>query len=286
MDYKQLTKDCRIPVIGLGTWEIGGRTEADYSKDEAAVEAIMAAIKMGYTHIDTAESYGAGHCEELVGKAIKGIDRSRLFITTKVTKTNLRYGDVIKACTESLRRLGTSYVDLYLIHAPNAEIPIKETMRAMDELVSRKMVRFIGVSNFTVEQLKAAQQCTQNKIVANQIEYSLLTRNIGRYSGNHDMESKTIPYCRREGIIIITERPVERGLLAKHHQLLDRLAEKYHKTNSQIAINWLISKQNIVTIPKSTNPEHLKENLGAAGWKMDNEDIEELDKTDFGSLAQ
>lgn len=281
MEYKTLYKDTKIPVIGIGTWTIGGRLEADYSKDKESTESIRRSIELGYTHIDTAESYGGGHCEELVGKSIEGIDRKKLFITTKVTNTNLRYNDLIDAARRSLERLKTDYIDLYLIHAPNSQVPIEETMRALDFLVAQKTVRFIGVSNFTVQLLKEAQEYSKNKIVANQIEYNLMTRNKGRYANNINMESQTIPHCQKNGIVIIAERPIERGVLTKRHHVLDELSIKYDKTRAQIAINWLICKENMITIPKSTNINHLKENLGAIGWKLDRKDIKLLDSTDF-----
>jgi len=284
MEYKTLYGDVKIPVIGLGTWKIGGGREVDNSQDRESIEAIKNAIRLGYSHIDTAEMYGLGHCEELIGEAIKDFDRTELFITTKVTNTNLHYDDVIAAAKGSLRRLQIDYIDLYLIHAPNPDIPIKETMKAMDYLVEQGLVRFIGVSNFTVEALKEAQKHARNKIVANQIEYSLLTRNQGRYSDNQEMESKTIPYCQDNGIVVIAERPIERGLLLKPHPVMDKLASKYRRTKAQIAINWLISKRNIITIPKSTNLEHLRENLGALEWKLSEDDMRLLDNTDFESL--
>lgn len=280
MEYKVIG-DVKIPVLGLGTWLIGGDTTPDYSEDEQAIQAIKSAIDLGYDHIDTAEYYGNGHCEELVGKAIKDIDRQSLFITSKVWTTNLNYNDVISSAKRSLQRMRTDYIDLYLIHSPSSNIPIKKTMSAFDYLVDNKMVKYIGVSNFKASQLKEAQKYAKHKIVANQIEYSLLTRNIGKYSGNRDMESKTIPYCQENDIIIMAERPIERGLILKSHPLLDSLEKKYKKTKAQIAMNWLISKKNVVTIPKSTNLNHLKENLGSIGWQMDKSDIELLDEIKF-----
>ena len=280
MEYKVIG-DVKIPVLGLGTWLIGGDTLPDYSEDEQAIQAIKSAIDLGYDHIDTAEYYGNGHCEELVGKAIKDIDRQSLFITSKVWTTNLNYNDVISSAKRSLQRMRTDYIDLYLIHSPSSNIPIKKTMSAFDYLVDNKMVKYIGVSNFKASQLKEAQKYAKHKIVANQIEYSLLTRNIGKYSGNRDMESKTIPYCQENDIIIMAERPIERGLILKSHPLLDSLEKKYKKTKAQIAMNWLISKKNVVTIPKSTNLNHLKENLGSIGWQMDKSDIELLDEIKF-----
>ena len=280
MEYKSIS-NIKIPSLGLGTWLIGGDKEADYSDDKNAIKAIKTAIELGYNHIDTAELYGNGHCEELIGEAIKDFDRKQLFITSKVRGSKLKYDAVIKSAKESLKRLQTDYIDLYLIHAPNPDIPIEETMKAFDYLINQNLVKYIGVSNFKVEQLIEAQKHTKNKIVANQIEYSLLTRNKGTYSGNVDMESKTIPYCQENDIIIMAERPLERGLILKSHPLLDKLELKYNKTKAQIAMNWLISKKNVITIPKSTNKNRLKENLGSLGWKLENEDIRLLDEIKF-----
>ncbi len=277
MEYKTLIDDVKIPALGLGTWGIGGKIEPDYSEDEKSIESIKKAVKLGYTLIDTAEMYGAGHTEELISEAIREFDRSKLFIVSKVFKTNLKFDDLINSAKQSLKRLKIDYIDLYLIHAPNPEIPIDETMRAMDFLVEKKLVRFIGVSNFTLELLKEAQSLTKNKIVVNQIEYSLLTRNVGQYSNNRNMEAETIPYCQENGIIVMAERPIERGILLKSHPVMDNLSKKYNKTKAQIAINWLISKRNIVAIPKSTNIDHLKENMGSVGWKLTEEDVELLD---------
>lgn len=275
MKFKKLTGTIKIPVLGFGTWTIGGGDEADTTHDKEDISAIITAIKLGITHIDTAESYAQGHAEELVGKAIGGFERKSLFITSKVSPEHLTYEDLIASAKGSLQRLHTDYIDLYLIHAPNPDIPIRETMKAMDSLVKQKLIRCMGVSNFSVEQIKEAQKCTKNKIVANQIEYNLLARDKGRVTEN--MESKIIPYCQENDILIIAWRPLAKGELAKSgFKILDELARKYNKTQSQIAIKWLISKKGIVTITKSTKVEHLKENLGAIGWKLTQEDIDRL----------
>ncbi|MCF6155373.1 MAG: aldo/keto reductase [Candidatus Brocadia sp.] len=275
MEFKKLTDTITIPVIGLGTWTIGGGDVADTMYDSEDISAMKTAIKLGITHIDTAEAYAQGHSEELVGRAISAFDRKNLFITSKVSPDHLSYEDLLASAKGSLQRLNTDYIDLYLIHAPNPDIPIQETMKAMDFLGEQKLVKCIGVSNFTAEQIKEAQKHTKNKIVANQIEYNLLVRNEGRVT--NDMESKIIPYCQENNILIIAWRPLAKGELAKPgFKILDELAKKYNKAQSQIAINWLISKKGIVTITKSTKVEHLKENLGAIGWKLQQEDIDRL----------
>ncbi|MDR4504870.1 MAG: aldo/keto reductase [Candidatus Scalindua sp.] len=277
MEFKKITDEADIPVVGLGTWTVGGGKEADITQDSENISAIKTAIKLGITHIDTAESYANGHTEELVGKAIQGFDRNGLFITSKVSPEHLKHNDVIESARMSLERLKTSYLDLYLIHLPNPEIPIRETMQAMDYLIGQKLIRFIGVSNFSVEQIKEAQGYTKNRIVANQVEYNLLVRNSGHVT--NDMESQIIPYCQKNDILIIVWRPLAKGKLAKPgFKLLDELSEKYRKTQAQISLNWLISKKGVVAITKSSKTRHLEDNLGALGWRLRQEDIDRLDK--------
>jgi diketogulonate reductase-like aldo/keto reductase len=276
MQYKQLETGFKLPLIGLGTWKVGGRREKDTSNDAQEIRAIRSAIDLGISHIDTAEGYGAGHSEELVGQAIQPYNRDRFIITTKVNHKNLAYDDVIAAARGSLRRLRSSYIDLYLIHAPNPDIPLKETMRAMDCLVDECMVRNIGVSNFSVEQMKEAQSYARNRIVANQIEYNLLVRDKGKWSDN--MESEIIPYCQQNNILVIAHRPLGNARLVKPgYKSLDDIAAKHDKTQSQVALNWLLAKKNIVTIVKASNMMHLRENLGAAGWSLSEEDMAVLD---------
>lgn len=276
MECKKLKDGLKISVLGVGTWRIGGAYKANRKHDKEAVLAIRTAVRLGMTHIDTAELYGNGHAEELVGEAIREFGRENLFVTTKVKPENLRYSSLISAAERSLRRLRTDYVDLYLVHAPNPTIPIGETMKAMDSLVEKNLTRFIGVSNFYVEQIKEAQRHTENKIVADQIEYNLLTRNRSQFT--KDVESAIIPYCQKNGIMVIAYRPLAKGELARPGiRLLDQLAEKYDKTQAQIALNWLVSKPNVVTIPKAVGVDHVKENLGAIGWKLSKEDEHELD---------
>jgi diketogulonate reductase-like aldo/keto reductase len=275
MEYKNLTDEVKIPVIGLGTWGMGGGMVKNTINDAGDITAIRFAIELGMTHIDTAEMYGDGHCEELVGIAIRDFNRENLFITTKVLPEHLRYKDVISAARRSLSRLKTNYIDLYLIHWPNPGIPLKETMRAMDYLIEQKMTRFIGVSNFGVRDIKEAQKYSENKIVAIQIEYNLIVKNRG--SLTNSMESDIIPYCHENDILIIAYEPLAKGKLIKQkYRILDGIASKYNKTQAQIALNWLISQMNVITIPKSSNLEHLKENLGALGWRMKEEDINKL----------
>jgi diketogulonate reductase-like aldo/keto reductase len=277
MEFKRLYSGTEMPVLGIGTWGMGGNWERDTDHDKENISAIRAGLKLGMTHIDTAEMCGAGHAEELVGKAIAGFPRKNLFITTKAWVDNLSHDNLISSAKKSLHRLGTSYVDLYLLHGPNPDIPIKETMEALDWLVRKRLTRFIGVSNFSVEQMREAQSFAQSRIAASQIEYNLLVRNSGKLTDN--MESEIIPYCRKNGIMVIAWRPLGKGSIARHGiRILDEFSRKYGKTQAQIALNWLISKEGVITIPKATNTEHMKENLGAIGWALEKEDMLKLDR--------
>lgn len=256
-----------MPVLGIGTWYMGGGFLPDSSNDEQDIKALKTAIDLGITHIDTAELYGNGHSEELIGKAIKGYDRAKLFITSKVFRDHLKYEDVLKSFNKSLKRLGTSYLDLYLIHAPNEGIQLKETIKALDELKEKGLTREIGVSNFSVDQLKEAQSFTKNRIVINQIHYNLAYQDL----------QDVVDYCQQNDVFITAYRPVERGVLTRPGiKVLDEMCDKYKKTPAQIALNWLISQDNILTISKTSTVDHLKENLGALNWQMKKNDIEKL----------
>lgn len=269
---KKLRCGFRMPVFGLGTWMMGGdKIRNPDNDDKANIRAIKNAIDVGITHIDTAENYAEGHVEELIGEAIKGYNRAKLFLVSKVDKSNLRSNDLINACKNSLKRLQTDYLDLYLIHAPNSEIPIEETMKAMDFLLEKGLIRNIGISNFNIERTQKAQACTKSKIVANQLHYNLIYREVERKS--------FVSYCQENDIMLIAWRPIQKGILAqKGTPILDKMAAKYNKTPAQIAINWLISQENVVTLSKMGKKEHLEENLGALGWQMEKEDIEKLRK--------
>jgi diketogulonate reductase-like aldo/keto reductase len=221
--------------------------------------------------IDTAEMYGAGHSEELIGEAIKGI-REKVFIATKVLPTNFRYEDVIKACERSLLRLKTSYIDLYQLHWPNPSIPIKETMRAMEKLVNEGKIRYIGISNFSVEEtIEAMNALSKYEIVSNQVEYSLLVR---------DIEKDLLDFCRKNKITVIAYSPLARGelLKGKYYEFLSKIGKKYNKTAAQVALNWLIIKENVVAIPKAFSKAKIVENMGAYGWKLSDEDLKAIDE--------
>jgi diketogulonate reductase-like aldo/keto reductase len=267
---KKLKSGFKIPVYGLGTWKMGGGLTRDpNNNDNADINAIKYAIESGVTHIDTAEAYANGHAEKLVSKAIKDYPRKNLFLVSKVYSTNLKHDDLLRSAEGSLKRLYTDYLDLYLVHAPNDNIQLKETMRAMDNLVDNGRVKNIGVSNFSIEELEDAQSYTKNKIVTNQVQYSLNYR--------QPETSGLLKYCQENDIILTAYKPLEVGKLARYEsRILDKLAKKYNKSRAQIAINWLISKPNVVAISKTGIKKHLDENLGAIGWKMEKDDLPTL----------
>jgi len=257
-----------IPPLGLGTWGMGGRLTRDESNKHESIQALRTGLDLGFELIDTAEIYGQGLTEEITGEAIKNYPRQDIFLITKVWKDNLNYKNLLSSAKQSLNRLRTDYIDLYLIHWPNEAIPLSETMPALEELIDSGLAKNIGVSNFSVCLIKEAQKhLNRAKISANQIEYNLIDR---------AAEKDIIPYCQANDIKIIAYRPLAKGKLAlDDNQTLKLLAVKYKKTPTQIALNWLIS-QNIVAIPKAMNKIHLSENLGALGWNLEQDDIRSL----------
>ena len=262
----------------MGTWLFVGNSP-DARLDQDAMESIRTGIDLGMTLIDTAESYSYGHAEEVIGAAIKGI-REKVFIATKVSPENFAYKDVLKAAHQSLRRLKTEYIDLYQLHRPNPYVPIEETMRAMESLVTQGAVRYIGVSNFSAGLTRKAQRAlSENDIVANQVSYSLLDREI---------EDNLLSAARQDKVTIIAYSPLAHARLLDYRrpgkEVLEALSTKYHKTAAQIALNWLIAKDNIVAIPKAFQVHHVRENAAAAGWRMTPEDQASLDEA-FSQVA-
>ena len=269
-DLKELGRTGeKIPAIGFGTWGIGGSFSPDYSRDDYWVKIIRKAIELGMWLIDTAEMYARGHAEELVGRAIKAFDREEVFIITKVWPDNYSYEKLIKAAKASLERLDTKYIDLYLLHWPTPNMPLRELMRAMEYLVDQGIIRYIGVSNFDVNLVEEARSyLSREDIVANEVKYSLRDRGI---------ERDLLPYAQKERITVIAYTPLEKGALARDRNLA-KIGEKYGKTAAQVALNWLISKHYVVAIPKAGIEEHLRENAEAMGWRLRPEDIMWIEK--------
>lgn len=247
-----LNSNYRMPVIGLGTWRLSGSKCQD---------TVKAALNLGYKHIDTAQLYDN---ERQIGRAIKEFDRKQLFITSKVAQSQLYYDQVLKACGQSLDKLGTDYLDMYLIHWPNDSIAISETMQAMGELVNRNMVRSIGLSNFNVARLRDAVQASPVPVCNDQVEYHPLTHR------------RELPeFCRQNGITITAYSPLARGSVAKIPQL-QQIAQQHGKTPAQISLKWLIQK-GIAAIPKASSVEHLKENIDLDDLELTAREINLID---------
>src|SRR6059036_3095019 len=216
-----------IPIVGLGTWGIGGEMGPDSSRDEAGIEALRLGLDLEMKFIDTAEMYGAGHSEEVVARALEG-RRDRVFVASKVSPRHFAYNNVLEAAKRSLKRLGLKQMDLYQLHWPNPRIPISETMKAMEKLVRDGLVRYVGVSNFSVEQMREAQESmSRERIVSNQVEYSLVERSV---------EEDILPYCRKEKILVIAYSPLAQGGIPKGKGgpflVLDELASTLGKTKN------------------------------------------------------
>lgn len=264
-----------MPVLGLGTWEMGGRHVADNSQDKKWIDAIVSAIDHGIRHIDTAAVYGGGHTERLIGEAIRQVARNDVFITTKVSGDHLQFSEVLKSALDSRRRLGVDQIDMLLLHWPNPRVPLSQTMSAVNKLLEDGVIRYFGLSNFPIELIREAVLFTDAQIVTNQVEFNLITRNSGSY--NRAVESEIIPWCLKNKISITAWRPMAKGADLGKYPLIAQLAEKYDKTPHQIALNWLINKPLMMAIPKMSSPDHIIQNIGATRFVMNADDYGQLD---------
>lgn len=239
----------QVPELALGTWQYRG-----------GLEPLRVGIELGASFIDTAEAYGT---EPVVGEAIRGM-RDRIFLASKISPRHFRERDVIRAAECSLRLLGTDYLDLYQLHWPNYAIPIGETMSAMERLVEAGKIRFIGVSNFTVSELRRAQAALSTaRIVSNQVRYSLIDRS---------PEEELIPYCEANQISLLAFSPLASGFGALREadrgDALGQVAGVLQKTRAQVALNWCLSRAPVIAIFKADKIEHVRENCAASGWAL------------------
>ena len=256
-----------VPVIGQGTWHMGESRRARGRE----VAALTLGLDCGMTHIDTAEMYGRGGAEEVVAEAIRGRRRSDLFIVSKVLPENASFKGVIRAAEQSLRRLGTDYIDLYLLHWPGRH-PIAETMRAMEDLVSAGKIRFFGVSNFDVDEMRRAMAALRReRLACNQVPYSLRSR---------DVERDVLPFCEREAIAVVGYTPFERFPRngSREMQVLQQVAARHGKTARQVALRFLTRRPSLFAIPKAGEPEHVRENAAAGDFDLTDAEIEEIDR--------
>lgn len=261
--------DVQVPVIGQGTWMIEGSQDSE----RLAIEGLRLGLDLGLTHIDTAEMYGNGKVEEMVAEAIAD-RRNKVFLVSKVLPSNASYEGTLKACKRSLKRLKTDWLDLYLLHWPGP-YPIEETMRAMEKLVAEGLVKFIGVSNFNVEELIAAERSLKNERMAcDQVLHHLGYRGIERH---------LLPYCTEHGIAVVGYAPFGHGNFPSSQsaggRILKEIGERYGRTPRQVALNFLSQHHNIFTIAKTSRPERAIENSNGVGWELTEEDLETIDRT-------
>ena len=258
-----------VPVIGQGTWNM----EKDSRR--AAVEALRRGLDLGMTHVDTAEMYGDGKVEELVGEAIAG-RREEVFLVSKVLPQNASRKGTVQACERSLRRLGTDHLDCYLLHWRGSH-PLADTIAAFEELRAAGKVRSWGVSNFDETELAEAVRITgkagEGKLACNQVLYHLKERAI---------EHAVLPFCDEHGIAVVAYSPFGSGDFpwprSEGGKVLATIAEAHGATPHQIALAFLLRFSNLFAIPKAARAGHAEENAGAAGIDLSEDELRRIDE--------
>ncbi|MEO0263328.1 MAG: aldo/keto reductase [candidate division WOR-3 bacterium] len=253
-----------IPIFCLGTWDIRNKNNM--------IKTIRYAIEIGLNHIDTAEMYGIA--EEVIGEAIRGIDRKRIFITSKVLPQNASFNGTILACERSLKKLKTDYIDLYLLHWYEPWLNLSETFSAFSKLIEMGKIRYAGVSNFKIPELQEMIEIFKPlKIVNNQVKYNL---DNFRY-----VEEELLPFCEENYITISGYSPLWQGREPKGTEkwkILEEIAKKYNAKPFQIVLNFLLRKGKIFLIFKTENTLHLEENVNSINLKVEKEDLEKIEK--------
>lgn len=245
-------QDVRIPRIGLGTWEVTGSD---------AYRSVRTGLELGYRHLDTAQIYGN---EEEVGRALSDadIERDHVFLTTKVWFRNARADDVLGSTAESLKRLGTDYVDLLLLHWPNTVAPLEETLAAMERLRAQGRTRLIGVSNFPSRLLRHAAEIAP--LATNQVEYHPFLD-----------QSPVLEVVRDLGIVLTAYSPLAHGK-ATTNAVLEEIGERHGRSAATVALRWLLDQPEVVVLPRSRNPDHIAENL-EVDFELTEEDQHKID---------
>lgn len=252
MQYFTLSTGYNMPALGLGTWQLRG---------DICTNAVRTALSLGYDHIDTAEAY---RNHEAIRDALKEHDRDTVFITSKIPPSELHYDDVLAMGNRALKELGVDYLDLLLIHWPNDEIPIAETLSAMAKLVKQGKVRSIGVSNFMVSHLDEALAVTEVPITVDQVKFH-----------PYHNQRALLEYCKAHNIVVTSYSSFGNGSLIGD-QALERIAAKVGKSMPQVVLKWLLMK-GLVVIPKSADPAHIKANMDIFDWELDAEDFAAID---------
>jgi diketogulonate reductase-like aldo/keto reductase len=252
----------RVPVLGQGTWNMG-ETEADAARE---IDSLQAGVALGMTLIDTAEMYAEGGAEELVGRAIRG-HRHDVFLVSKVYPWNASRTGTIEACDRSLKRLAMDRIDLYLLHW-RGDHPLAETVEAMETLIEAGKIGAWGVSNFDTDDMEELFSVPGgNRCAVNQILY-----NLSRRGAEFDL----IPWCRAQNMPIMAYSPIEQGRLLSHPELV-RIAANHGATPAQVALAFVLSRDGIIAIPKSSRRERVAENRAATDLDLSDADWAALD---------
>ena len=252
-----------VPILGQGTWRMGEKP----SQKKAEINALKLGIDLGMTLIDTAEMYGEGGAEKIVAEAIAK-RRDEVYLVSKFYPDNASYDGLIAACDRSLSRLRTDYLDLYLLHW-RGSVPLSETLKGLQYLKQAGKILDYGVSNFDTDDMEEAESLPGGKeIVTNQVLYNLKRRGI---------EWDLLPWCKQRNIPIMAYSPVEQRAFVNNSKL-DKIAAKHNATTTQIALSWLLHQDNVISIPKATNPQHVRENSAALDIELTDEDLQQLDR--------
>lgn len=252
-----------VPSMGLGTWHMGERI----GNPKTEVDALIRGLDLGATLIDTAEMYARGGAERVVGSAIKG-RRDDVFIVSKVLPHNASFDGTIRACENSLQRMEIECIDLYLLHWPGNH-PLESTLSAFEQLKTDGKIKHWGVSNFDTSDMQELYGIPEGKnCQINQVLYNLSRRGI---------EWDLLPWCRSKGLPIMAYSPIEQGRLLENKKL-KALAGEIGVSAAQLSIAWSIRKNDIITIPKASNLEHVSQNIDAWTMKLESAVLDELDK--------
>jgi len=266
-----LRSGARVPALGLGTWGLG----EDPARRAADVRAVRAALDLGYRLIDTAEMYGEGGAEEVVGQALDeafragGLSREDVFVVTKVYPHNASRRGTLEANESSRQRLGLDHVDLYLLHWPGQH-PLAQTVGAMRELVGAGHVTHWGVSNFDVEDMRELEDVGGGgpPCATNQVYFSLSERGA---------EFSLLPWLRQRGMPLMAYSPIDQGALA-HDEAVAAVAARHGVSAAQVALAWVLSREGAFAIPKAAKEAHQRENLAAARLVLTEDDLADLDE--------
>lgn len=251
-----------MPALGLGTWRMG---ESKRKRDDE-IAALNLGLDLGMTVVDTAEMYGDGATEELVGEALED-RREEVFLVSKVLPSHASRRDTLDACARSLERLRTDYLDLYLLHW-RGRTPLRETVDAFSQLVDEGKLRRWGVSNFELSDMEELFATAGGSAVAcNQVLYNLSRRSI---------EFDLLPWCRERGVAIMAYSPIEQARLLRK-KIVQRVAVRHDATPAQICLAWVLRQEGVIAIPKAGTPEHVREDHGALALRLTAEDVRELD---------